>query len=275
MTVLCRVMQVSTSAYYAWCNSPPDDDKKHQDQQLADSVRQIFTDNKQCFGSRRLADRLQKQGLAVGRFKTRRIMQELKLKVRYPKRFKVTTDSNHSEAISPNRLDRQFKVAQPNQVWTTDITYVWTLQGWLYVAVVIDLFSRQVVGWAIDDHMRTSLCVQALQMAFWRRKPPPGLLHHSDRGSQYASREYRQHLAVMKMEQSMSRKGNCWDNSPTERFFRSLKHEQLNYEKFKTQEAAKLSVIDYLAFYNGRRSHSTLGYQSPIEFERKFSRDAA
>ena len=275
VTVLCRVMQVSTSAYYAWLKTPQDDNNKRQDQKLAEKVRQIFTDNKQSFGSRRLADRLQKQGVAIGRFKTRRIMRDLKLKVRYPKRFKVTTDSNHSQAISPNRLDRQFKVAQPNQVWTTDITYVWTLQGWLYVAVVIDLFSRQVVGWAIDDHMRTSLCVKALQMAFWRRKPPPGLLHHSDRGSQYARREYRQHLTVMHMEQSMSRKGNCWDNSPTERFFRSLKHEQLNYEKFKTQAAAKLSVIDYLAFYNGRRSHSTLGYQSPIEFEREFLRDAA
>lgn len=146
MTVLCRVMQVSTSAYYAWLKAPHDDDNPRQDRKLAEKVRQIFIDNKQSFGSRRLADRLQKQGFAVGRFKTRRIMQELKLKVRYPKRFKVTTDSNHSEAICPNRLDRQFKVAQPNQVWTTDITYVWTLQGWLYVAVVIDLFSRQVVG---------------------------------------------------------------------------------------------------------------------------------
>ena len=268
-------MEVGTSAYYAWCNAATNGNKKQEDQELADKVRQIFTDNKHSFGSRRLSDRLKKQGFAVGRFKTRRIMRELNLKVRYPKRFKVTTDSNHNETISPNLLDRQFQVAKPNQVWTTDITYVWTLQGWLYVAVVIDLFSRQVVGWAIDDHMRTSLCVKALQMAFWRRKPPPGLLHHSDRGSQYASREYRQHLAVMRMDQSMSRKGNCWDNSPTERFFRSLKHEQLNYEKFKTQEAAKWSVIDYLAFYNGRRSHSTLGYQSPIEFEREFYKNAA
>ncbi|MGZ5011706.1 MAG: IS3 family transposase [Methylobacter sp.] len=212
VTVLCRVMAVSTSAYYAWLKSPQDSHNYQQDRKLVEKTRQIFIDNKQCFGSRRLADRLQKQGFAVGRFKTRRIMRDLKLQVRYPKRFKVTTDSNHNESISPNRLDRQFQVAKPNQVWTTDITYVWTLQGWLYVAVVIDLFSRQVVGWAIDDHMRTSLCVKALQMAFWRRKPPPGLLHHSDRGSQYASREYRQHLAVMKMEQSMSRKGNCWDN---------------------------------------------------------------
>ncbi|WP_299371750.1 IS3 family transposase [uncultured Kiloniella sp.] len=173
--------------------------------------------------------------------------------------------------------DRQFDVVAPNQVWTTDITYVWTLEGWLYVAVVIDLFSRQVVGWAIVDHMRTALCVKALQMAFWRRKPEPGLLHHSDRGSQYASHEYRSHLSVMKMKQSMSRKGNCWDNSPTERFFLSLKYEQLNYEKFKTKEKGKekekerLSIIDYLAFYNGKRSHSKLGYQSPMQFEYIFS----
>ena len=192
----------------------------------------------------------------------------------------MTTDSNHNEAISPNSLDRQFEAKAPNQVWTTDITYVWTLEGWLYLAVVIDLFSRQVVGWAVADHMRTSLCVSALQMAFWRRKPKPGLLHHSDRGSQYASCDYRKHLSIMKMEQSMSRKGNCWEglplgyNSPTERFFRSLKHEQLNYEKFRTKASAKLSIIDYLAFYNGKRSHSKLGYQSPLQYERDFYRKA-
>jgi putative transposase len=155
-------------------------------------------------------------------------------------------------------------------VWTTDITYVWTLQDWLCVAVVIDLFSRQIVGWAMDDHMRTSFCMRALQMAFWRRKPPPVMLHHSDRGSQYASREYREHLTIMGIQQSISRKGNCWDNSPMERFFRSLKHEQLNYKRFKTREAAKLCVIDYLAFYNGLQPHSTLGYQSPTEFKRIF-----
>ncbi len=274
MTVLCRVMGVSTSSYYAWRQAPEDSGRQQRDEILADKAEQIFNEYKSIYGSRRLSDELKKQGFSVGRFKTRRLMQERQLAVRYPKKFKVTTDSNHDETISPNRLNRQFKVAKPNQVWTTDITYVWTLQGWLYVAVIIDLFSRQVVGWAIDNHMRTSLCVRALQMAFWRRKPPPGLLHHSDRGSQYASHEYREHLAVMGMEQSMSRKGNCWDNSPTERFFRSLKHEQLNYETFKTQDAAKLSVIDYLAFYNGKRSHSTLGYQSPLEFEREYFKNA-
>jgi putative transposase len=180
----------------------------------------------------------------------------------YPKRFKVTTDSNHNdnEAISPNSLDRQFEAEAPNQAWATDITYAWTLEGWPYLAVAVDLFSRQVVGWAVADHMRASLCVSALPMTFWRRKPKPGLPHHSGRGSQTASHDYRQQLAIMKMGQGMSRKGNCWDNSPTERFFRSLKHERLNYEKFRTKASAKLSVIDCLAFYNGKWPRSKLGY---------------
>ena len=268
-------MRVSTSAYYAWATSPGRQNKTKEDAELKEKIKQIFYENKQVYGSRRMSDALNKIGIKAGRYKVVRLMAELGLKVRYPKKFKVTTDSGHNDAISPNKLDRQFATQAPNKVWTTDITYVWTLEGWLYVAVVIDLFSRQVVGWAINDHMRTSLCVDALQMAFWRRKPKSGLLHHSDRGSQYASKEYRVHLNIMKMEQSMSRKGNCWDNSPTERFFRSLKHEQLNYEKFRTKEAAKLSIIDYLAFYNGKRTHSILGYKSPLEFEREFQRKIA
>jgi len=159
----------------------------------------------------RLSDALGTAGLKARRYKVGRLMTQLGLEVRYPKKFKITTDSNHSETISPNILNRQFDVTEPNTVWTTDITYVWTLEGWLYVAIVIDLFSRKVVGWSIDDHMRTSLCTRALQMAFWRRKPGSGIIHHSDRGSQYASKEYRKHLHIMKMQQSMSRKGNCWD----------------------------------------------------------------
>jgi putative transposase len=268
-------MLVSTSAYYAWVKQPEDTDKHTKRQKLEQQTVKIFEASKCTYGSRRLSDELKKVDLPVGRYKARRLMAKLNLKARYPKRFKVTTDSNHNDAISPNLLDRQFNVANPNQVWTTDITYVWTLEGWLYVAIVVDLFARQIVGWAVDDHMRTSLCVQALQMAFWRRKPDPGLLHHSDRGSQYASAEYRQHLKIMKMQQSMSRKGNCWDNSPTERVFRSLKYEQLNYERFRTKEAAKLSIIDYFAFYNGRRSHSILGYKTPLEFEQEFYSEVA
>jgi transposase InsO family protein len=268
-------MEVSTSAYYAWRKEADNPDKTRQREQLEAKVIELFEVNKKVYGSRRLSDALKVAGIDAGRYKVRGLMARLGLEVRYPKRFKVTTDSDHNETISPNKLDRQFSVTEPNKVWTTDITYVWTLEGWLYVAVVIDLFSRQVIGWAIDDHMRTTLCIRALQMAFWRRKPEPGVLHHSDRGSQYASYEYRRHLSIMEMEQSMSRKGNCWDNAPTERFFRSLKHEQLNYEKFRTKEAAKLSIIDYLAFYNGRRTHSKLGYLSPLDFERDFYKKVA
>jgi transposase InsO family protein len=177
-------MQVSTSAFYGWAKLPETSDKTMQEEERESKVCQLFDDHKQTYGSRRLSDALKKAGINAGRYKVRRLMAQLGLEVRYPKRFKVTTDSNHNDAISPNLLNRQFDVAAPNKVWTTDITYVWTLEGWLYVAIVIDLFSRQVVGWAIDDHMRTSLCVSALQMAFGRRKPEPGLLHHSDRGSQ-------------------------------------------------------------------------------------------
>ncbi len=237
-------MEVGASAFYAWLKTPEDTDKARQKAGLGAKARQLFNDHKQTYGYRRLSNELGKAGIKSGHYQVRHLMTRLGLKARYPKRFKVTTGSKHSEAISPNSLDRQFDVVAPNQAWTTDITYIWTLEGWLYLAVVIDLFSRQVVGWAAADHMKTTLCVSALQMAFWRRKPKPGLLHHSDRGSQYASHEYRKHLSIMKMEQSMSRKGNCWDNSPTERFFRSLKHGQLSYEKFRAKASAKLSVID-------------------------------
>ena len=268
--MLCDVMQVSRSAYYAWAKRPETTDKDRERQQVEQRAAQIFEDSRRTFGSRRLSHELKKAGFDAGRYKTRSVMAKLNLQPRYPKRFRVTTDSDHGEAVSPNLLDRQFDVAAPDTVWATDITYVWTLEGWLYVALVIDLFSRRVVGWAVDSHMRASLCVKALQMAFCRRKPEPGLLHHSDRGSQYAGAEYRGQLKAMGMRQSMSRKGNCWDNSPTERVFRSLKYEQLNYGRFETRDQAKLSVIDYLAFYNGRRSHSKLGYKTPLEFERDY-----
>lgn len=270
VTVLCSVMQVGRSAYYAWAKRPGATAKDRERQPMEQRAAQIFEESRRTYGSRRLSRELKKAGFDAGRHKTRSVMAKLNLQPRHPKRFKVTTDSHHGEPVSPNLLDRHFDVAAPSQVWAADITCVWTLEGWLYIAIVIDLFSRRVVGWAADGHMRASLCVQALQMAFWRMRPEPGLLHHSDRGSQYASAEYRGQLKAMGMRQSMSRKGNCWDNSPTERVFRSLKHEQLNDEKFATRDQAKLSVIDYLAFYNGKRSHSKLGYKTPLEFDRDY-----
>lgn len=263
-------MQVSRSAYYSWRSngSPPE----HQDTALEAKLQTLFENSKKTYGSRRLAKELTGAGFPVGRYKVRGLMKKMKLIVRYPRRFRVTTDSNHAFQLSPNTLNRQFNMTAPNQAWSTDITYVWTLEGWMYVAIVMDLYSRQVIGWAIDDHMRASLCVNALRMAYWRKKPPPGLLHHSDRGIQYASREYRKQLKSMKIEQSMSRKGNCWDNSPTERFFRSMKYEYLNYQRLVSKDMAKLAIIDYLAFYNGRRIHSTLGYKTPVAFEQEFYR---
>jgi putative transposase len=269
VTVLCKVMQVSRSAFYAWLKNT--EKSKSCKINFDNTLKEVFLENRQVYGQRRLKIALKNKGLIAGRYKIRQALKRMALQVRYPKRYQVTTNSNHDERISDNVLNRNFTPDAPNQVWTTDITYVWTLEGWLYVAIVMDLFSRRVVGWAIDKSMKTELCVKALQMAFWQRRPPPDLLHHSDRGSQYASREYRQHLAVMGMRQSMSRKGNCWDNAPTERFFRSMKYEQLNYERFSSQKVAKLAIIDYLAFYNGRRLNSILGYQSPLQFENNLS----
>ena len=202
-------------------------------------------------------------------------MRELGLKAKAPKRYKATTDSRHEFPTAPNLLDRQFEVDSPNKVWTTDITCVWTLEGWLYLAVVIDLFSRQVVGWAIDKRMKRQLTLDALSMAYWRRKPLPGLLHHSDRGSQYACHDYRKRLAAYGMVASMSRKGNCRDNAPTERFFRSLKSERLSHCRFVTRRSAEIQILDYISYYNSMRLHSTLGYQTPLAYEKEHYRMAA
>jgi putative transposase len=261
-------MQVNRSSYYEWRASAHVPDI--EEIMLKNKIQHLFEKSKKTYGSRRLVKALKAEGHNIGRYKVRSLMEQLKLQVRYPKRLRVTTDSAHSLEVAPNRLNRQFNPSKPNEVWTTDISYVWTLEGWMYVAVVIDLYSRQVVGWAIDDHMKTSLCIKALQMAHWRRKPASGLMHHSDRGVQYASHCYREQLKIRGMIQSMSRKGNCWDNSPTERFFRSLKSEHLNYERFSSKATAKLSILDYIAFYNGQRMHSTLGYKAPMTFEREF-----
>lgn len=266
-------MQVSRSAYYSWSSSSSE--VKREDLEFKAKLKALFEASKNTYGSRRLAKELTKSGFSVGRYKVRRTMESMQLTARYPKRFRVTTDSNHAFELAPNLLNRQFNVTAPDQVWTTDISYVWTLEGWMYVAVVMDLYSRQIIGWAIEDHLRTSLCINALRMAFWRRKPPAGLLHHSDRGCQYASYEYREQLKLMGMRQSMSRKGNCWDNSPTERFFRSMKYDDLNYQRLITKAGAKMAIVDYLAFYNGRRIHSTLGYKTPLVFEQEFYRHSA
>jgi transposase InsO family protein len=268
VTVLCRVMRVSRSGFYDYLHrykSAPSIDALL----LNNQIKAVFRQSRSSYGSRRIVKHLQSDGRQIGRYKVRRLMRELGLEARQPRRYKVTTDSRHSFPVAANILDRQFEVAEPNRVWTADITYVWTLAGWLYLAVVMDLFSRQIIGWAMDKSIKKQLVIDALSMAFWRRKPSAGLLHHSDRGSQYACNDYQKLLDTWQMVPSMSRKGNCWDNAPTERFFCSLKSERLDYCRFATRMDAKMEILDYITYYNAIRLHSTLGYRNPMDYEKE------
>ena len=276
VTLLCRVMQVSRSGFYNFLRNYHVKGQGDPIQNALEArIKEIFKESKGTYGSRRMVEQLNKEGHDIGRYRAVRLMRKLKLKAKTPKRYKVTTDSNHSYTVAPNLVNRQFNADAPNKLWATDITYLWTMEGWLYLAVVLDLYSRQVVGWAMDKHMKVQLALDALAMAYWRRKPEPGLIHHSDRGIQYACDQYQRKLEQYRMIPSMSRKGDCWDNAPTERFFRSLKHEYLLSCRLPTREAAKRETLEYITFYNAYRLHSTLGYKSPMEFEqRKFLKAA-
>jgi transposase InsO family protein len=276
VTILCKVMEVSRSGFYGYLHysiNKPDDDP--YEATLKVRIRFIFKQHNKKYGSRRIKKQLILEGHQIGRYKVRRLMRDLGLKVTPKKRFKITTDSRHRFSVAPNVLDRKFDVDEPDKVWATDITYVWTLEGWLYLAAVMDLFSRQIIGWSIDSNMKKELTLDALAMAYWRRKPEPGLLHHSDRGSQYACDDYRNRLIQYGMVASMSRKGDCWDNAPMERFFRSLKSERLSDYRFTTKRSAELEVLDYIAYYNSCRLHSTLGYKTPFDYEKKLIRKVA
>jgi transposase InsO family protein len=270
VAVLCAVMRVSRSGFYDYLDRlASGNDNRPGEAALAKRIREIFNQYRASCGSRRMVRQLLAEGYQIGRYRVRRLMRQLGLKANMPKRFKLTTDSKHSFPVAANILNRQFDVEAPNKVWTADISYVWTFEGWLYLAVVMDLYSRQIVGWAMDERMKKQLVLDALAMAYWQRKPPKGLLHHSDRGSQYACHEYQKQLAFCGMKPSMSRKGNCWDNAPTERFFRSLKSERLTACRFITRNEAKIEILDYITFYNSIRLHSTLGYVSPMTYEKE------
>lgn len=276
VTILCKVMNVSRSGFYEYLKRYVDNPTNNtNDMVLKARIKAIFKLSRSSYGSRRMLEQLRSEGHKIGRYKVRRLMRDLGLKAKMRRRFKVTTESRHSFPVAANILDRKFDVEKPNSVWTADISYVWTLEGWLYLAVIMDLFSRQIVGWAIDKRIKKQLALDALAMAFWRRKPLPGLLHHSDRGSQYACHDYQKRLKQYDMAPSMSRKGNCWDNAPTERFFRSLKTERLDGLRFSTRESARMEIIDYITYYNALRLHSTLGYVSPMGYEKEQLRKAA
>ena len=272
---MCAVLRVSRSGYYAYTQRL-NHTKPDQERGLRESVQRIHDETGGSYGTRRMAKQLQSDGAAVGRMKARRLMQEAGVQVKRKKRIPVTTASQHAFPIAPNLLQRQFKVAAPNRVWVGDITYVWTAEGWAYLAVVLDLFSRRIVGWAMAPTMPTELVASALTMAMARRPPSKGLIFHSDRGSQYASVAYQQQLQAAGIRPSMSGVGNCYDNAVCERFFRSLKHERTEYRFYQSHEEARRDVSQYMdEFYNTKRLHSTLGYQSPLLFEVQYHAQAA
>lgn len=263
-------MDVSRSGYYRYRKAKPSK-KALQTTKLLVEVKLLANESRNSYGSRRIAKQLQHKGYRVGRYAARCLMQQLGIQCKQRRRYRVTTQSNHALTIAANVLNREFSVARPNRVWAADLTYVWTLEGWLYVAAVLDLFSRRVVGWALAAHMRESLVEDALRMALGRRQPGAQLLHHSDRGIQYASKQYQAVLKSHDITVSMSRKGNCWDNSVMERFFGSLKSERTDGTIYRTREEAKADIIDYIEmFYNSKRLHSTLNYVSPMHFEKQF-----
>ena len=264
---LCRSLVVSVSGYRAWKSGGIPDRKRLTDAQILTLIRAIHAELKGSYGSPRITKELRDRGFPASKGRVERLMRENGIRARHKRRFKATTDSKHSLPVAPNLLDRNFTPAAPNQVWTADLTYIWTDEGWLYLAVVLDLFNREVVGWSIKPRMTADIVIDALTMAWFRKKPAPGLIHHSDRGSQYASHAFQARLQEYRMVCSMSRKGNCWDNAPTESFFNSLKNERVHGTRYSTRAAAEADLFDYIEpFYNRRRKHSTLGYASPMKY---------
>ena len=270
--VLCRTLAVSRAGFYAWHTRPPAA-RTQADQRLGVEIQAIHAETRQRYGSPRVHAELRDRGHRVGRKRVARLMRQHGLCGRRRRRYRVTTDSNHPRPVAANVLDRQFAVAAPDTTWVTDITYLWTREGWLYLAVMLDLFSRAVVGWALSARLTTQqLAVPALLMALGRRRPPRGLLHHSDRGSQYASADYQRLLTTHGIVASMSRRGNCWDNAVAESFFATMKVELAHDADWATREQARGDIFEYLeGFYNGQRRHSALAYASPLTFERQWA----
>jgi transposase InsO family protein len=267
--VLCDVLDVSRSGYYAW-KARPGSARARDDARLSAEISAAHARSRQTYGSPRIHADLRARGVRVGRKRVARLMREGRLVARRKRRFRRTTDANHSQPIAPNVLDRHFDVVQPNTAWVTDVTYVWTAAGWLYLAVILDLCSRRVVGWAASATNDRQLALAALERALATRPTSAGLIHHSDRGSPYASADYRQKLAAHDLVASMSRRGNCWDNAVAESFFATLKGELVDHECYATRADAIASIGDYIeGFYNTSRRHSSIGYVSPVEFELK------
>jgi putative transposase len=266
--VMCDALQLSKSGYYAWKRRPASPRRQRRDE-LVDRIRTAHQRSRGTYGSPRVTVELKASGVAVNEKTVARYMRQEAIAAVTHRKFRVsTTDSRHDHPVASNRLDRQFTADLPDRKWCCDITYVPTDQGWLYLACVIDLCSRRIVGWAMANHLRAELCTEALAMAVERRRPGPGLLHHSDRGVQYACEAYRAVLEQERMTASMSRRGNCYDNAVMESFFKTLKTELVHHQNYTTRSAARLSIFEYIeVFYNRQRRHSAIGYVSPEAFE--------
>jgi putative transposase len=274
ISVQCRVLQVSVSGYHQHEKRRKQiAQRRHlSDAALLAHIRAVFAANRGAYGWPRVWRQLLSQGVRVGKLRVQRLMQQHGIRARGKRRFRITTDSRHGLPVAPNLLDRNFTAAMPNRAWAGDVTYIPTEEGWLYLAVVMDLFSRRIVGWSMRGDMRSEIVIDALEMAWFQRSPDKdaGLIFHSDRGSQYAGHEFSQVLNECGIKPSMSRKGNCWDNACAETLFGSLKVERLHGMRFETIRQAKDETLNWLLWYNRTRLHSTLNYVSPMQFEQRW-----
>jgi putative transposase len=267
VTRMCRQLGASRTGYCQWRTRPPSE-RSMANAVLDAQVAAIHAGSKRSYGRPRIVRGLRQQGLLIGHERVRNSLKRQGLRPVYKRPYRVTTDSAHHKPIAANVLDRRFDGWRVNQAWVADITYIATGEGWLYLACVMDLASRRIVGWSMSDRIKADLACQALKSAYWRRKPPAGLIMHSDRGSQYASLSYRQLIKDYRMIPSMSRRANCWDNAAMESFFKTLKVERVHLLRYDTRALAKLDIIDWIeGFYNHRRMHSSIGYRAPVDVE--------
>lgn len=266
---MCHNLSVSRSAYYAWRNCPVSA-RKRANAVLTIHIKGIFRQFRGVYGSPRITRVLCERGIACSENRVARLMRSERIRAYTKRKFKITTHSKHRLPVAPNLVNQKFVASKANRLWTSDITYIWTEEGWLYLAVILDVFSRQIVGWAVSNLMTRRLIINALQMAVLKRQPRPGLIFHSDRGSQFASQDVREFLDKHKMLQSMSKKGDCYDNAITETFFKTLKTELVYItEPFKTRGEAKQRLFNYIeSFYNCIRKHSAIGFNSPVQYEK-------
>ena len=265
--LMCKVLNISRSGYYAWLKRPRSRRSK-ENRKLADHIRITHAKSRKIYGAPRIYRKLRENGISCSQNRVARIMKQEGIRGVVPRKFKATTDSKHNFPVAPNLLNRNFDVKEPHRVWLADITYISTGEGWLYLSAVMDLGSRRIIGWAMSDRMKRKLTLDALMMAICNHPQTNGIIHHSDRGSQYASEDYQKKLQSHGLVGSMSRKGNCWDNAPMESFFHTLKTEWVYGFKYRTRQEATSNIFDYIEiFYNRQRSHSKLGYITPCQYE--------